>query len=438
MVRTGNELRLLYSAFKDISKRTRAEIVNIDVTEEELSLRPVVYLTDTSSVSLLETFGRKLGRKGDEQEIWGQTLDIDDDTDYGFNIELSYFLDGIQRTSWVKYVPILKTGERIPLSVGQVAATILKRGDRHLQAITKYLKKKFAIFLPLEFMQEATDLHYIKEFTSGGLPYIGRNFEYRDTSYDPAPVREDGKVVYEEQGNEKHERIPTRELRKNLTDINFFRNLARRWNRRHRALIEQELHDNFARDFASENTKEKTHKFLVIDGTITDVRGPVLQYAMGISKSFNTRFLSVKEHNKVLQLKQFHRSPVFMLGKPPDESSLESGGSPHDIVTFSGKRASWYMRLRTTKYCLPTWGLLRVELLPDVLPNRGSADLWAEEDTRFVDAITQAILRERLPTSFPDKRWHNLLYPIFMCEQYLRNIVYPHNTVKYLSITPEV
>ncbi|MCD6317593.1 hypothetical protein J7M02_00820 [Candidatus Aerophobetes bacterium] len=437
MAKASRELRLFYSVFKDLRTSTKAEVVDIGVTEEELSLRPVVSLSDTSSVSLLETYGRQLGRKAEDREIWGQVLSIDEDADYGFDIKLSYFLDGIQRTSWVANVPVLKTGERVPVSVGQVAAAILHRENRHLKIIRKYARNNFSVFLPFEFMGEVTDIEAVRKWVAKGMPTIG-NLKWRDTSYDPAPVREGGKVVYDEKGNEKHDRIPTRELRKNLTDINFFRNLSRRWNRRHRAILEQELHDDFARDFSCKKAKEKEHNFLVIDGVITDVRGPVLQFAIGISKSFNTRFLNAKEHNKVLQLKQFQRSPVFLLHSPPDESSLESGTSADDIVRFSGKRASWYVRLRTVKYSSPTYGLVRIELLPDVLPNKGSADLWGEEDTRFVDAITQAVIRERLPTSFPDKRWHNLLYPIFMCEEYLRSMIYPHTTVKYISVTPEV
>mgnify|MGYP000182652060 CR=1 FL=1 len=437
MAEVSKELRLFYSVFKDLRTSIKAEVVDIGVTEEELALHPVVSITDTSSVSIIETYSRQLGRKVEEQETWKHMLNIDEDADYGFDIELSFFLDGIQRTSWVANVPVLSTGERVPISVGQVAAAILHRENRRLKIIRKYVRKNFSLFLPLKFMEEITDIEVVRDWVRRDLPTIG-DLEWRDTSYDPAPIRKGGKVVYDEKGNEKHNQIPTRELRKNLTDINFFRNLARRWNRRHRALIEQNLHNDFACDFSKKETEKNAHKFLVIDGTITDVRGPVLKYAMGISKSFNTRFLSTKQHNKVLQLKTFHRSPVFMLWNPPDESSLESGISQKDIIRFSSKRASWYVRLRTVRYSSPTYGLVRIELLPDILPCKGSADLWSEEDTRFIDAITQAVIRERLPTSFPDKRWHNLLYPIYMCEEYLRSMVYPHNTVKYLSVTPEV
>jgi hypothetical protein len=435
--KTDHALRSIYSVFREISAQTHADILDIDTTEEELVLRPMVYLDDNGSVSPLETYSEALQRKVGPEKIWNLPIAVSPDRDYGTKVELTDFLDGIQRTSCICSIPVLTTGERVPLSIGQTAAAILNRDGRRIRAAHKFVRRKLCVLFPMEFVAERTNLDNIRDWAKGAKPSVG-GLEWCDTSYDPAPVREGNKVVRNQDGSEKHDRLQSSELARNLTDMNWFRNLARRWNRRHRAIMEQNIHDTVAAVRASEPTKAGLMRFLVIDGTITDVRGKVLNYALGISKSFNTRFLGQRQHNKVLQLQEWQRSPVFLLGDPPDESSLVSGTSVQDLVRFSGKRASWYARLRVIKHGPPTQGLVRIEVMPEVLPNKGSADRWGQEDSLVIDAITQAVLRERIPTSLPDKRWHNLIYPIHMCEEYLRSMVFPHETIRHLAVAPGV
>jgi hypothetical protein len=53
----------------------------------------------------------------------------------------------------------------------------------------------------------------------------------------------------------------------------------------------------------------------------------------------------------------------------------------------------------------------------------------------MVSAISAAVVKEANPTSQPDPRWHNLLYPIRLCEAFARSKMIPHDTVKYLFMS---
>ena len=185
---------------------------------------------------------------------------------------------------------------------------------------------------------------------------------------------------------------------------------------------------------------EKNHDyldFIILDGTLTDVRGEILLNAIGIIKSHRQRFLDSKKHNKVHQLKSFQRSPIFLLGRPIDESSIETSIDGKNFIKVSN-RVSWYLRIRKMEHFIPTWGLLRIEIDPRLLPHKGSSELWDRDDSLFVNSISQKIIEDRYPTSHPDKRWANLLYPISKCEQYLKSLLVPREVIKHIASTPRI
>lgn len=185
----------------------------------------------------------------------------------------------------------------------------------------------------------------------------------------------------------------------------------------------------FAIEHGPAKRQDGEYEFLVIDGTITDVRSKVLSTAIGLSKTFNTRFLSNPQQAKVMRLREYHRSPVFVF-QGQDEGALEYCKDIKEAKGFKmSRRASWYIRTRDATGNLPNWGLLRAEIYPDMLPSGGSADLWGERDSLFINAISREIINERLPTSQPDNRWHNLIYPIKNCEEYLRSLLLPHESI---------
>ncbi len=208
-----------------------------------------------------------------------------------------------------------------------------------------------------------------------------------------------------------------------------------KWNVRNRALLEKRIYDSFAEYLKKQNKKNEALEFIILDGTLTDVRGEILLNAVGIIKSHRMRFLDSKRHNKAYQLKAFRRSPVFLLGKPIDESSIESNMDRKNFSKVSN-RVSWYLRIRKIEHFIPSWGLLRIEIDPRILPHEGSADLWDKDDSLFINSISQKIIEDRFPTSHPDKRWANLLYPISKCELYLKSLLIPRNVIKHIASTP--
>jgi hypothetical protein len=421
---------VLASWLREVDKNLRSGQIYVPVPEEYLSLRPQMFLKDPSGVRTIETWAPGSKTKVSPNDIWNYELSIDLTAHYGIDIYLGFFLDGVQRTSLIRLIQVLNTGEQVPIHVGQVGSVILARVNKILKLVKGWNPIEYTILLPKDFIVEVTDDNNTKNWLSN-LPRLG--FSIYDTSYNPAPKLDPStnKPLLDPSGTEIHDRISNSELKRNINDLNYFRNLARRWIRRVRALQEQKLHKQFADEHGPAELKKNEYEFLVIDGTITDVRGVsgILTSAIGLSKTFNTRFLSNRQQAKVMRLPEYHRSPVFVF-RGQDESAL---GFCKDVKQAKGfkmsRRASWYLRIRDASGNLPNWGLLRVEIHPTLLPSEGSADVWSERDSLLINAISRAIIRERMPVAQPDNRWHNLIYPIKNCEDYLRSQLIPHESI---------
>jgi hypothetical protein len=140
---------------------------------------------------------------------------------------------------------------------------------------------------------------------------------------------------------------------------------------------------------------------LIIDGTIMNFRNEkAIEKCIGVSKSFRTIYCKLGEYQKILQLKEFERSWAFRF--------KEAGADPNMGMR---DRISWYLRLRDKDGHNPEFGLVRLEVS---LKHEGNIENMAND-------ISKSIISERYPASFPDERWHNLIYPIKRCEIYLRS-----------------
>jgi len=425
---------LIHSSLKHLNRVTAAEHVEIGYSEEETTQPQIINVTDEiREAPTIETYSLSKEKKVTPNDIWSDDISIKLEKDYKNKINFRYFLDGIQQTCWIKNIPILKSGEKVPYHAGQVGAVVIERSKRKLIVIKELSRVEFNILIPFSFIRDITDIQDIKNFMEKDINNLC-GFTLQDTSFNPAPKTKNGSIIYSKEGKEIHDRISNRELKKNFSDINYFRKLHMKWNVRNRALLEKNIYDNFAYYIEKINKKTDSNYFIILDGTLTDVRGDILLNSIGIIKSHRQRFLDSKKHNKILQLKSFCRSPVFLVG-PFDESSIEESLDRKNFRKVS-KRISWYLRIRKMEHFIPTWGLLRIEMYPKLLPHKGSADLWDENDSLFINSISQKIIDERFPTSHPDKRWANLLYPIYKCEQYLKSIVVPRSVIKYIASTP--
>jgi len=419
---------VLASWLREMDRNVRSGQIYVPLPEERLSLRPQIFLKDTSGVHTVETWSPKTQTKTSPDKIWEENLAIDIHAHYGVDIYFGFFLDGVQRTSLIRLIQVLQTGEQIPIHIGQVGSVIISRDNKILKVIKDWSPVEYAVVFPKDFIVDITDDPGTKKWLSSP-PSVG--FKIYDSSYDPAPKREPStnRPVIDSTGKYIHDRIPNSTHKRSINDLNYFRNLARRWIRRIRALQEQNLHDAFATEHGPAKRQEGKYEFLVIDGTITDVRSKVLTTAIGLSKTFNTRFLNNKQQTKVMRLPEYHRSPVFVF-QGQDENALEYCADVKQAKGFKmTPRASWYVRIRDATGNLPNWGLLRAEIHRDLLPSGGSADLWSESDSSFINAISREIIKERLPTSQPDSRWHNLIYPIKNCEDYLGSLLIPHESI---------
>lgn len=153
-----------------------------------------------------------------------------------------------------------------------------------------------------------------------------------------------------------------------------------------------------------------TDQMLVVDGTLMNLRSEdSVERCVGVSKSFGSRYFSISDHNRILRMPVFHRSWLFRFHGEGEDTRL--GGR---------ERLSWYLRLRGRDSAEPEFGLVRVEVSPRHL------NVASEQADRF----SRSLISERLPTSYPRPRWHNHLYPIRECENYLACVMPSMSTIQ--------
>ncbi len=136
--------------------------------------------------------------------------------------------------------------------------------------------------------------------------------------------------------------------------------------------------------------------------------------------------------------KNFRKDPQFQFGRTrrarQDITSVLAGlPFAHRTVAFSahgGQVAFWYVRLREQKELdYPLMGVVKVELpRPDRTPVE--ADL--------ADLLSSTLVAERNVTPYGrDRRWHGLLYPIFLAEQAIKNRFYSRDVLMGLIRWPQ-
>jgi hypothetical protein len=352
-----------------------------------------------------------------------------------FSVELTHFIDGVQRTSKVLEIRWQAKGfGTVPMFVAQVACIVLRREARSLSVCGTESTAHTLVEVPIEFLcrnarkSVRTAFEHLRSHPS---------FQWVDTSYDTRQSDVPTDAIQIPPLHGYYQRIPDEEFRSRLSDPNWLCNQSRKWTAKSRDAMEQQVLDRLAGNYGKATTDSLHYRLFVRDGTLTAARGPFVTSAIGISKSFNTRFLAPHLQTRVIALPEYHRTPVFRFqratrGLEPDEVEAEE-----EPLTKSPQKhtvLSWYVRIREFPRSLPYWGLVRVELHPNLLGCRGSSDRWTADDSKLISAISGAIIAEASPTSHPDPRWHNLLYPIRCCERFARARMIPHDTVKHLSM----
>lgn len=90
---------VLASWLREVDKNLRSGQIYVPVREEYLSLKPQIFLKETSNVRTIETWTPRTKTKVSPKDIWNDELSIDLSAHYGVDIYLSFFLDGVQKTS---------------------------------------------------------------------------------------------------------------------------------------------------------------------------------------------------------------------------------------------------------------------------------------------------------------------------------------------------
>jgi hypothetical protein len=425
----------MHSVLRDLLRRVPAYVASTPEPEERIN-RPRQYLASKNwAVQTVESYSMAEKSKCDPAHVWKLDIPCADVSQYEpYTVELTHFIDGTQRTSRVCEIQWRTEGfNTVPLLVAQIACVVLTRRNRRLEYCRDLSQFKTLFEVPIRFLTRNAPRDVAGAFSS--LPR-DPSFQWVDTSFSTQQCDDDvGEALDYPWLAGHYEPFPDADFKTNVTDPNWLCNQSRKWTTKLRDGLEQQVFEGLADSYAKSTRREKHLRLFVKDGTLTSVRGQFVKSAVGLSKSFNTRFLEAHLQSRVLRLHHYHRTPAFKFerdarGLEPDE--VESEEEPRVTSPQKHTVLSWYVRIRQANVAMPYWGLLRVEIHPSLLPSKGSADRWTELDSRMVTAISAAVICEASPTSQPDGRWHNLLYPISLCELFARSRMIPHETVRHL------
>lgn len=429
----------LASALRELRRRVTIVPFDTHISEESVRLDSQRSIDgDKWGVSPVETWYAPERRTVKASEIWNRDIYFLADKSHGVDVSLKYFMDGIQRTTPIGRVWMRKSSyEAVPIHFAQIAITLLKREKRQLSRQDEQVK--LLIEYPNNFVRSATNIDRLREDVLGYMERrVGGAVKAVDTSYRIARLKESerdaigGGSVINLDGIE-YPRIDDKELWEWCSDPARFRSQARRWTTRYRDIVEQRVYDKALDKFGSAVNVGEKYDLVIKDGPLTHVRGGVTKAALGVIKSFRTIFLKRSEMTKVLNLNYGYRSPVFTLARPegnPEAAEIYDYDSGSEAKR--NRLISWYLRIRPKGRHDATWGLLRLEMHVETLPCQGHAGRWNETDSTVIDEISRQLCYEASPSSHPDPRWHNLIYPVKCCESFLRSRILPHITARYL------
>jgi hypothetical protein len=432
-------LGTMQSVLRDLFSRIPSYPTTTPEPEEHFS-RPRQYpVTESWNVETIESFSVQEGRKTEPEHLWKTSVAcVNPDSWKPYCVELTHFLDGTQRTSGIRQIRWQKQGfGTVPFFIAQTACVVLRREGRRLSTCIDVVSKRILLEAPIRFLQRNARREVADAFRS--LESLGtfRDFLWVDTSYNTSADTENSADArpFEHLAG-KYAPIPDEDFRRNLSDPYWLCTQSRKWTMKYRDALEQDVFDRLSERLGEPTSDHRSYRFAVRDGTLTSARGKLVRSAIGLSKSFNTRFLEPHLQTRVLALPTSYRSPVFKFqrharGTEPDEVEYEDG--PPAKSPQKHTMLSWYVQIRPNNPTAPYQGVLRVEVHPNLLPSSGRGDRWTEADSRLVSAISAAVIEEASPTSHPDPRWHNLIYPIAMCERYARARMIPHDSIRYMS-----
>ncbi len=301
------------------------------------------------------------------------------------NSPFRYFLDGCRRTYHLCDLSTA-SGHIIPLVAGQFSAAIVKR-DNDNGKITLFTHERKSIIVLLS--------------GGGGLS--------QDDAKDLAAKIED-------RAQKSGQRIAVHSIPVKFQSISPKVRVTKsdkdeRPQDQAIAQINMAMHEKEI-TFLEKMTVEKIvdeQNMIIVDGPInfrlsTHQNRAFLEYAVGVSKSFDPYLTDVVEKNKHIG------AHLFNLQKPGDRTSafLLDGGSG-DYYAY------WYLRIQPAeRMSTPFAGIIRIEKA--LIDATEKTDKQISSDT--VDYISRYLLEERHANPYgSDFRWASHLYPIYESER---------------------
>lgn len=270
---------------------------------------------------------------------------------------IGHFLDGSRRTYVVGYMTY---GDKfLPIVAGQAGAACCERRNKRLR---KVLLDK-GIYLLLPNVMERYEVESIREMVKIESPIGVQVHLYRYKDIEEKPPVEFA-----------------------IAKLNSI-------------MQEKELS---AVRWLGDNRKLSTENLLAVDGSLQfqQTQGVGFDNVVGVAKTYRVNLSGITKPKRrqlgvVLKDLEFgDRTPVFKVKDNP--------------IGF------WFVRIRQKKALLaPLDGIVKLEMF-----TQGNDDCL---DSAMVDNISKFLVLERNPTCYGvDKRWQNLIYPIFLTEQLLK------------------
>jgi hypothetical protein len=309
-------------------------------------------------------------------------IDVNKKDHYSDEYKLTHFIDGSLRTKYIGEL-IDKSGKGGPIVLGNIGAVVTTVDYNTFNVKLNNLKTKLIFFIP-------------KILPDTSLWNIQSNFQSLENNF---------KIDLE-----------TISLQESKGDLKYH---AQSKTRRRMHEIEVEI---------AKEINDRDKKWVVIDGALRISEFWNLNNTIGVAKSFGTKieFLDMgglKTISFLSKMRKGKRSLVFRykLGKNSKTDETE------EKINFE-KIAFWYLRIRESPpEMAPLGGIVKVDIKYD--------EKQEEFITEIANKLSYSILRISDPSIYPLPRWPSFLYPIRICEQYLREILLNQDEFLRLGIS---
>jgi len=386
------------------------------------------------------------------------------------SVKFSAFIDGVQRTNVVYWVPIDNIGILIPVVLSHIGAGISLRGaDKKLKINSDLVRDKILILMPLEGMIRAgfENGSSVQELIDRGDIIDERSIQGNSSKIfgleggsDYRPIFCD--TTFNEISRTKEEEKKTIEDAYNYVDKNDYtkinklligENLYNSYKIRQRALgrvnimrqiLEMMILTKYKTGY--EDTQEDyilvdgplffLHKWIKNYGGLTnknedEAEKMVLRNAVGMVKTFKSRPKNINTFREILNLNQDNYSEIMKIKDVVDVTE-----SKHNSESFIRPHITSYVRFRLPANISPptTLGLTRVDLHVSTFGKATFEDVQNDKENteQMMSKIMAGVIREKWPGISQSGRMYNEVFPIEETEKMLRSKLYTFMEMNYL------